>query len=460
MSPPIARERVLPTLNVDGTRRRIRPRLYQGPRLVGRQRVAFSLMLLFAALPLLQIGGKPLILLDVVHREFTLFGRTFLPTDGMLLMLLLLCIFAVIIWTTALVGRAWCGWGCPQTVYMEFLFRPIERWFEGGREGQLRIDRAGGSPRRIAKNLVFLLISFALANIFLAYFVGAKTLLAWTKLSPLEHWSPFLIVLVTTGLVFFDFAFFREQMCTVICPYARIQSVLLDRSSLIIGYDALRGEPRAKGKPGPGRGDCIDCGACVTACPTGIDIREGLQLECIACAQCADACDGIMAKVKKPLGLIRYGSQTTLETHARTPIWRARVIIYSALVVGLLGALLFFGSARHDAEVTVLRGLGAPFTLQGEDVIGELRIKVKNRGDTAQSFQLALSASPPVRLIAPENPLDVAAGAQRTTAVFAIAPRASFSGGLRNVMVRVTTKGGFSIDVPYRLVGPETGAKR
>ena len=459
MSPPIARERVLPTLNLDGTRRRIRPRLYQGPRLLARQRVAYSLMVLFAALPLIRIGGKPLVLLDVVRREFTLFGRTFLPTDGMLLMLLLLSIFAIIIWTTALLGRAWCGWGCPQTVYMEFLFRPIERWFEGGREGQLRIDRSGGSPRRIAKNAVFLLISFVLANVFLAYFVGAETLLSWAKLSPLEHWSPFLIVLVTTGLVFFDFAFFREQMCTVICPYARIQSVLLDRSSLIIGYDALRGEPRAKGKPAPGRGDCIDCGACVTACPTGIDIREGLQLECIACAQCIDACDGIMAKVKKPLGLIRYGSQTTLETHAPAPIWRPRVAIYSALVLTLLGALLFFGSARREAEVTVLRGLGAPFTLQGDDVIGELRIKVKNRSEGAQRYHLTLGAAPPVRLIAPENPLDVEAGAQRTTAVFAVAERASFSGGLRSVVVRVSDEHGFSIEVPYRLVGPDTGVK-
>jgi cytochrome c oxidase accessory protein FixG len=457
MSPPIAPERVLPTLNADGTRRRVRPRLYEGPRLTWRKRTAWALMLLFASAPLIHIKGKPLILLDVAQREFTLGGRTFLPTDSMLLMLLLLTIFVAIIWTTALVGRAWCGWACPQTVYMEFLFRPIERLFEGGREGQIRIDRTG-SWRRTAKNATFFLISFLVGNVFLSYFVGVKTLLAWAQLSPLEHWSPFLIVLVTTGLVFFDFAYFREQMCTVICPYARIQSVLLDRRSLVVGYDKLRGEPRAKGKPRPGVGDCIDCNACVVACPTGIDIRDGLQLECIACAQCADACDSIMSRIDKPPGLIRYGSQTTLETQQKTPIWRTRVAIYTALLLVALGSLAAFGSVRNDAEVTVLRGIGAPFTLRGSDVISELRVKVRNREGGPRHYRLSLVASPEIQLIAPENPLDVGAGAQRTTAVFAIAPRGSFAGGVCNIRVRVSDEQGFSLDVPYRLLGPEPGA--
>src|SRR4051812_12971511 len=339
MSAPLAQGRVLPTLNADGTRRRIRPRLYRGPHHSRRRLTAWLLMALFAGIPWIEVGNKPLVLLDVPRREFTLVGRTFLPTDGVLLMLLMLSIFVAVIWTTALVGRAWCGWACPQTVYMEFLFRPIERLFEGRREDQLRLDREGGGARRFAKNVVFFLVSAVLANIFLSYFVGIKTLLAWTRLSPLDNWTPFLVVAATTGLVFFDFGFFREQMCTVICPYARIQSVLIDKSSLIIGYDKLRGEPRAKGKPRSDRGDCIDCNACVAACPTGIDIREGLQLECIACAQCADACDGIMAKIKKPRGLIRYGAQTTLETQRPTRILRPRVVIYPVLLAVLLGAL-------------------------------------------------------------------------------------------------------------------------
>jgi cytochrome c oxidase accessory protein FixG len=455
MSVPVPSQRVLPTLNADGTRRRIRPRLYQGPRLTGRRNVAWALMALFAGIPWLERGGKPLVLLDVARREFTLFGRTFLPTDSVLLMLLLLAIFVAIIWTTALIGRAWCGWACPQTVYMEFLFRPIERLFEGKRENQLRLDREGGGLRRVAKNVVFLALAFLLGNIFLSYFVGVKTLLAWSRLSPLEHWTPFLVVAVTTALVFFDFAYFREQMCTVICPYARIQSVLLDKSSLIIGYDRLRGEPRAKGKPAPGRGDCIDCGACVAACPTGIDIRDGLQLECIACAQCADACDGIMAKIKKPLGLVRYGSQTVLEARQKTRVLRPRVVIYPILLGVLLAALFAFGSERHLAELTVLRGIGAPFTLDGDQVTSELRIKVQNRSEHSERYQLEIVANPPVRLVAPENPLDVAAGAQRTTAVFVVAPRTSFTLGRREISVRVSDGHGLELVSPYRLLGPQ-----
>ncbi len=457
MSAPIARERVLPTLNADGTRRRVRPRLYQGPRLKWRTRVAYALMALFAGLPWLEINGKPAVLLDLPRREFTLFGSTFLPTDGVLLMLLLLSIFVAIIWTTALVGRAWCGWACPQTVYMEFLFRPIERLFEGRREDQIRLDQKGGGPRRFAKNVAFLLVAFVLANIFLSYFVGVKTLLVWARLSPLEHWSPFLIVAATTALIFFDFAFFREQMCTVACPYARIQSVLLDRRSLVVGYDRPRGEPRSKGKPQPGRGDCIDCQACVVACPTGIDIRDGLQLECIACAQCADACDTIMDRIHKPRGLIRYGSQDTLERHEAAKVLRPRVVLYPLLLAALLAALFAMGSKRAEAEITVLRGIGAPFVVEGERVTGELRIKIRNRGAQDERYRLSIAATPPVELIAPENPLDVRAGAQRTTAVFVVAERASFSAGHREIRVRVADQHGFSAEIPYRLLGPTAG---
>ena len=456
MSPPTSLERVLPTLNADGTRRRVRPRLYQGPRLTGRLRTAWALMLLFAGVPWVQVGGKPLVLLDVAHREFTFVGRTFLPTDAVLLMLLLLAIFVAIIWVTALVGRAWCGWACPQTVYMEFLFRPIERLFEGKRENQLRLDRAGLGVRRVAKNVVFLLVAFVLANVFLSYFVGARTLLAWMTLSPLEHWSPFVVVGVTTALVFLDFAYFREQMCTVVCPYARIQSVLLDKSSLIVGYDRPRGEPRAKGKPLAGRGDCIDCNACVVACPTGIDIRDGLQLECIACAQCADACDTIMLKVKKPVGLIRYGSQLTLETREKTRLLRPRVVIYPVLLAALLVALVALGSSRPQAEITVLRGIGAPFTVQGDTITGELRVKVSNRTNQNARYRIELVGTPAVRLIAPENPLDVGPRAQRTTAMFAVAPRDAFHAGRREITVRVSDGHGMRQDVPYRLLGPIT----
>ncbi len=454
MSVPIARERVLPTLNADGTRNRIRSRLYPGRLWRARRVVAWLLITLFVGLPFLRIAGKPAVLLDVANRHFVLFGRTFLATDGMLLMLLMLAIFVGVVLITALVGRAWCGWACPQTVYMEFLFRPLERLFEGPREAQLRIDRAGGSARRLAKNAVYLGLAFVLANVFLSYFVGTDALQRWVLKAPGQHLGGFTVVMVTTGLVFFDFAYFREQMCTVICPYARLQSVLLDPKSLLIGYDARRGEPRSKGKPkAPGHGDCIDCQACVTTCPTGIDIRQGLQLECIACGQCADACDSIMERVKKPPGLIRYSSQRALETGQRTSSLRPRVVIYALALLGLLTALLLAGGKATTADVTILRGLGAPFTQNGNQVINQLRLKVQNRSEATQRFRVEVLGLADATVIAPELPLEVGAGEQASASFFVTAPSSSLHGKKR-VQLRVSD-GHASQLITYTLLGPE-----
>jgi cytochrome c oxidase accessory protein FixG len=455
MPNPIAPERVLPTLNADGTRHRIRPRLYPGRLYRARRVLGWALIATFVGLPLLRVGGEQAILLDVVQRRFVLFGRTFLATDGVLLMLLMLAIFATIVLVTALVGRAWCGWGCPQTVYMELLFRPLERLFEGPREAQLRIDRRGGSARRLAKNAVFLLLAFVLANVFLAYFVGTSALSRWVLEAPAQHPGGFAVVLVTTGLVFFDFAYFREQMCTVVCPYARLQSVLLDPQSLVIGYDARRGEPRSKGKAkGPGHGDCIDCQACVTTCPTGIDIRQGLQLECIACGQCADACDSIMDRIAKPRGLIRYSSQRALESGQASALLRPRVAIYALALVGLLTALLVTGSRQARADVTLLRGLGAPFSVSGTEVINQLRLKVQNRTGAPGSFRAEVRGVPGARLVAPELPLLVPAGEQRAASFFVIAPAHEVR-GQRRIQIEISDGAALRQLVPYTLLGPQ-----
>jgi cytochrome c oxidase accessory protein FixG len=454
MAHPIAPERVLPTLNADGTRNRIRPRLYDGKLYRARRAVAWALMGLFIGLPLLRVHGEPAMLLDVLRRRFVFFGHTYLPTDGVLLMLFMLSIFVGIVLATALVGRAWCGWGCPQTVYMEFLFRPIERLFEGSRENQLRIDKQGGSLRRLLKNAVYLLLAFVLANAFLAYFVGTDVLRHWMLEAPTEHAGGFGVVIVTTGLVFFDFAYFREQMCTVICPYARIQSVLLDPKSLVIGYDARRGEPRSKGKAKTqGHGDCIDCQACVVACPTGIDIRQGLQLECIACGQCADACDSIMDRIKKPPGLIRYSSPQALETGVPTRKLRPRVAIYAAVVAALLTALLLAGRARPNAEVTILRGLGAPFSVSGDEVVNQLRVKVTNRSEEPRDFVVTIVGFPEAKLVTAELPLHLAPSDQGTASFFVMAPRSTLHGS-RPIRLRVGDARSSQL-VSYTLLGPE-----
>ncbi len=455
MNAPITPERVLPTLNADGSRNRIRPRLYPGPLHRQRRIVAWGLMALFVSLPLAKIGGKPALFLDVLERQFTFFGHTFLATDGVLLMLLMLTIFASVFWVTALVGRGWCGWACPQTVYMEFLFRPIERLFEGRREDQLRLDQGGASLHRVGKNFVFLALAFVLANVFLAYFVGVHALRSWVLEAPSRHMGGFTVVAVTTGLMFFDFAYFREQMCTVICPYARLQSVLLDRRSLLIGYDVKRGEPRSRGKAKPGHGDCIDCQACVVSCPTGIDIRQGLQLECIACGQCADACDSIMERIHKPKGLIGYASQEQIETGKAPAIVRTRVVIYSVLLAGLVSTLAYAVLTKQNADVTVLRGIGAPFSENGPNVVNQIRFKVQNRSSATRKYQIALDDLPNAQLIAPEAPLPVTSGEQRTTTVFVIAPKAAFRHGTRNVRFSVDDAQGYHAELSYKLLGPE-----
>jgi cytochrome c oxidase accessory protein FixG len=436
--------------------------LYAGPWYRRRQLVGWFLIVLFVSLPFLRIGGHPAILLDVPHRQFHLFGRTFLPTDGVLLMLLLLSIFLCVVIVTAVLGRAWCGWGCPQTVYMEFLFRPIERLFEGGRNEQLKLDRKGSSSaRRLAKNAVFLVLSVLVANVFLAYFVGVEALSRWVRQSPAEHPTPFLVMGATAGLVFFDFAYFREQMCTVICPYARIQSVLLDKNSVIVGYDARRGEPRSHGKARPGgapAGDCIDCKACVVACPTGIDIREGLQLECIACAQCIDACNTIMPRIERAPNLIRYASQATLESGTQRRVLRPRVFAYGALLAGLLTALLFVGAQRRGAEITLLRGTGAPFVVENGSVRNQIRVKVINRSGDDQAYRIELRDAPDLRLVAPENPLRIAAGRSAWTSVFVLGAPGAIRGE-RKVSFRITDDAGRAEDVIYVLVGPRPEAR-
>ncbi len=460
-APPPRAGRVLPTLNDDGSRRWIRPKQSEGKWWQRRRVVAYALMVLFFAIPHIRMNGRPLVLLDLPRREFTLLGTTFLPTETLLLMLLLLSAVVTIFLLTALFGRVWCGWGCPQTVYMEFLFRPIERLVEGGRSGSMALDREGKHfhPRRILKYAIYLGLSLFLAHTFLAYFVGVEQLALWVRRSPFEHPMSFLVMAGTTALIMFDFAYFREQTCSVACPYGRLQSVLLDRQSLIVAYDFGRGEPRARGRTKPeGAGDCIDCNACVQTCPTGIDIRDGLQMECIHCTQCADACDDIMRRVGRPEGLIRYTSRDALEGR-KLSLLRPRVILYPAALVITLGAFAWALGARQSAEVTVLRGIGAPFVQEQDgSVANQVRIKVANRSREDRAYGIEVVGAPGATVIAPQNPLHVAGGAMETTSIFVLLPPSEFTGGERRVTVRVSDGEDFSTGIPWRLAGPTTGA--
>jgi cytochrome c oxidase accessory protein FixG len=465
--PAQARERVLPTLNRDGTRRWLLPKLSPGRFWKRRRALGWALIAMFTLIPYLRMNGKPLILLDIARRQFTLFGATFLPTDTMLLMLLLVGIFLGIFLLTAVYGRVWCGWACPQTVYMEFLYRPIERFIEGGRGAQLRATGGRWSVRRLVKHAVFLLLSMFLAHTFLAYFVGVEALRHWITRPPFEHPLAFLVMACTTLLMLLDFGWFREQVCLVACPYGRFQSVLLDRRSLIVGYDARRGEPRGmqrvrrNGSDRGGRwGDCIDCGACVVTCPTGIDIRDGLQMECIHCTQCMDACDAVMSKIGRPLGLIRYSSKDELAGQPRRML-RPRIILYPLLLLLVWGAFSLALARREPVDVTVLRGLGTPWSLlPSGEVSDQIRIKIVNRRGSDQHYLIELADADGVKLVAPDNPLPVAAGKTATATVFVVAARGAFDEGRRDIRFRISDDAGFRTEVPYRVLGPKDEHER
>ncbi|MCL4220493.1 MAG: cytochrome c oxidase accessory protein CcoG [Phycisphaerales bacterium] len=380
-------ERVLSTLNKDGSRRWMKPRLSVGRFWKARRIAAYLLILIFTALPYIKINGKPAILLDIIAREFTFFGKTLLATDTLLLALFMMSVFVSVFLATALAGRVWCGWACPQTVYMEFVYRPIERLFDG-KPGTRPKPGAKGF-KKLLKHLTYLVISAFLAHTFLSYFVGVENLRHWIFHSPASHPVAFAVVVVTTALMLFDFGIFREQTCIVACPYGRFQSVMLDRSSLIVGYDKKRGEPRGPIKKKKGdvsldvlgqpQGDCIDCKMCVTTCPTGIDIRDGLQLECIHCAQCIDACDAVMDRIGKPRGLVRYSSQEALEGRKRR-LLRPRVVLYPLLLTVLLSAFVTVLLTKSSADVRMIREAGSLFNVLPEGrIMNQARLRVTNR---------------------------------------------------------------------------------
>ncbi|GIV58335.1 MAG: cytochrome c oxidase accessory protein CcoG [Rhodothermaceae bacterium] len=454
-----APEEVLTTLTREGKRKWLYPVPSEGRFTRWRRRVAWVLILLYLALPLIPINGRPAVLLDFVHREFALFGIIFYPTDTVLLMLTLILVILVVVLGTALLGRVWCGWACPQTVYMEFVFRPIERLIEGKEHVRKRRDEGPWTWdkiwRKTLKLGVFLLISLVLAHTFVAYFVGWDNLLMWMTEPPTRHWMFFVMMALTTGLVLFDFGYFREQMCTITCPYARMQSVLLDPDSLIVSYDPNRGEPRGKGKKREGLGDCIDCFACVRTCPTGIDIRDGLQMECIACTQCIDACDAIMDRIGKPRGLIRYTSENALAGKP-TRIFRPRVVLYTALlaVVASLFVLTLVNRAPYDLDVG--RSVGEPYTLLPDGrVANRLRFRVRNQTNAPASFRVEV-VQPPDAELRPVGtmPVTLAPGEMKRLETWVTVAQTDFTGGTAEGVFRLVFSDGTTEEVTFPLLGP------
>ncbi|UXP31422.1 cytochrome c oxidase accessory protein CcoG [Reichenbachiella agarivorans] len=336
------------------------------------------LSLLFSG-PFLKIGGQPLLLLNIFERKFIIFGQAFWPQDFFLLAVLLVTFFVFVILFTVAFGRVWCGWACPQTLFLEMVFRKIEYWIEGDANQQRKLNAAPWHAKKIlkkgSKQFIFLLISSLIAHTVMAYLIGIDQVVVIVSQSPAANLSGFLGLLAFTGIFYWVFAFFREQACVAVCPYGRLQSVLLVKESIVVMYDWVRGEPRTKikkqTKTNNHTGDCIDCKLCVHVCPTGIDIRNGTQLECVNCTACMDACDEVMLKVDRPEGLIRYSSHTAIET-GKSKLFSARVAGYSIILVALVGFLSFMLISRSEIDINALKVPGTLYEKSEDGIVSNL----------------------------------------------------------------------------------------
>ncbi len=359
------------TVDKEGKRVWIYPKKPAGHYHHRRIVVTVILLTIFFVGPFLQWNGKPFFLLNIFERKFILFGQVFWPQDFFLLALTLITFFVFIILFTVVFGRLWCGWACPQTLFMEMVFRKIEYWIEGDANEQRKLSLAPWTASKVikkgGKQLIFVAISILIAHVAMAYLIGLDQVREIITQPPTNHGAGFIGLVAFTGIFYGVFAWFREQACIVVCPYGRLQGVLLIKNSIMVAYDWVRGEPRGKLKkqqPSPveeKRGDCIDCKLCVHVCPTGIDIRNGTQLECVNCTACIDACDDVMLKVNKPTGLIRYSSPAAIEK-GETKIINVRVISYAVMLTVLLGLLSYFIVTRSDVDTTVLKMPGTLYT--------------------------------------------------------------------------------------------------
>lgn len=360
------------TITDTGTRNFIHPKKPKGRYYNYRTLVSWVLLVFFIAAPFIKIKGNQFLLFDVLDRKFNIFGFPFWPQDFYLLVISMLVSIVFIILFTVIFGRIFCGWMCPQTIFLEMIFRKIEYLIDGDRSKQIKLSKQAWDAEKITKRAlkwsIFFILSFLISNVFLSYLVGSDAVIKYILEGPSNHLGTLIKLLVFTAVFYFVFAWFREQVCIIVCPYGRLQGVLLDNKSINVAYDFVRGEGENGRKPlrknenreELGNGDCIDCKQCVQVCPTGIDIRNGTQLECINCTACIDACDDIMDKAGFDRGLIRYASEDEIEKKEKFK-FNARLIAYTAVLTILLSILVTMLFLRTDVEATVLRLPGQTF---------------------------------------------------------------------------------------------------
>ena len=371
------------TINEDGDRAWVFPKKPSGWYYEKRKIVSYGLLAFLFAAPFVKINGNQFLMFNVLERRFNIFGFPFWPQDFHLFVISMLIGVIFITLFTVGFGRIFCGWICPQTIFMEMVFRRIEYWIDGDRNKQRKLQRqkwnAEKIKKRVLKWFIFLVISFLIANVFLAYLIGSDKLLKYIVDGPFEHLGTLFPLIIFTGVFYFVFAWFREQVCIIACPYGRLQGVLLDNKSIVVAYDHKRGEGdsgrkkfrKNEDREDLGHGDCIDCLQCVNVCPTGIDIRNGTQLECVNCTACIDECDHIMESINLPKGLIRYASEENIEKKEKFE-FSPRLKGYTAVLFILIGVLIGMLLLRNDVEARVLRLPGQLYEHKGETIISNV----------------------------------------------------------------------------------------
>lgn len=446
------------TINDDGSRNFLHPADVHGRFARLRRYTGLVLIAIYLLLPWIPVDGYPAVFLDVAEGRFHFFGYTLAAQDGWLLFFALTGVGFGLFFLTALFGRVWCGYACPHSVFLDHIYRRIERMIDGDAPARRQLDAAplGAAKigRRVLKHALYILTSLVITHLFLAYFVSLPEVWHMMTAAPAEHWTAFLFVFIAAGVLYFNFAWFREQLCIVICPYGRMQSALSDDHTMTIGYDTRRGEPR--GKLGtPDAGACIACNRCVQVCPTGIDIRHGLQLECIGCAACIDACDEVMVKIKRPTGLIRYDSLVAFRGGLTRWI-RPRTIVYGfLLVVGMVVAGFAFTTVK-PANFMVMRMTGAAYFVDRDDVRNQFLVRLLNKRNEPVDFVVSLEGLPAgVTRSGLNEPVTVAPLAEQIAPVVLLVDRKHYRGPFSFTLRVSDAAGTFSLARDVEFLGPD-----
>tara|TARA_R110002049_G_scaffold25972_2_gene90782 strand:- start:1572 stop:2996 length:1425 start_codon:yes stop_codon:yes gene_type:complete len=439
------------TITEEGKRAWVFPKKPSGKFYEYRKYVSYFLLAFLLFSPFIKINGNQFLMFNILERRFNIFGFPFWPQDFHLFVISILIGVVFITLFTVAFGRVFCGWICPQTIFMEMVFRRIEYWIEGDRGKQIRLSKQPWNAEKIRKkglkSIIFLIISFVIANVFLAYLIGSDKLIRYITDGPLNHVSTLVPLTIFTAVFYFIFAWFREQVCIIACPYGRLQGVLLDTKSIVVAYDHKRGEAengrkkfrKNEDREALGHGDCIDCFQCVNVCPTGIDIRNGTQLECVNCTACIDECDHIMESINLPKGLIRYASEDNIEKKAPFKI-TARIkgyIAVLAILIGLLTGMLFL---RNDVEANVLRLPGQLYEHKENNIISNVftyKLINKTSSDIENvSFKL-LSHTGELKLVATSNDFIVPSQGIAKGTLFIEINNAALSGDRNKIKIGV-----------------------